>query len=91
VFYPVQRRTGHSVSMRTYWLEVFTSTSLVSSGFCLNYKKTVHTSFSSKMELRLTSTWRFKITWTRICLNVGFTAQQTKIRHWQIVNQEFWI
>jgi hypothetical protein len=51
------------------------------SGCCLNYKKTVQTSFSSNMELRLIGVWRFEITWIEICLDAGLAAQQTRTWH----------
>jgi hypothetical protein len=49
--------------MGTQRLEDLTSMHLMS-GCCLNYKKTVQTSFSSKMELRVSGTW------IKICLDV---------------------
>jgi hypothetical protein len=57
-----------------------TSTCSVS-GCCLNYKKTVQTSFSSEMELRLTGIWRSKITRIKICFDIGLATQQTRTWH----------
>jgi hypothetical protein len=41
-------------------------------------KKTVQTSFSFKLELRLTGIWSFEITWIKMCLDVGSAPQQTR-------------
>jgi hypothetical protein len=68
VFYAVSctKVYGPFFFTRTQRLEEFTTTCLVS-GCCLNYKKTVQTSFPSKMELCLTGTWSFEFTWIKIC------------------------
>jgi hypothetical protein len=44
--------------------------------------------FLSKMEILFTGTWRFEITWIKICLDVELAAQQTKTWHRQVGHQE---
>ena len=44
--------------------------------YCLKCNKTVKTSYSSKMELRLTGTMGFDITWMKIYHNVGLSINR---------------